>query len=114
MRTYGRVYAEDGSYTWQEVTTDASGQNDAVYLTTLIQVLKLNLGESPFWANFGIPIQQTIVNQLVPDFYVTAIQGQFAPFFSKLVITRQSSFPPTYLIQAMTHNGATLEVPVAV
>ena len=55
MRTYGRVYAEDGSYTWVEVSTDANGFDDMVMLTTLAQVLKLNLGESPFYANFGIP-----------------------------------------------------------
>jgi hypothetical protein len=44
-----------------EVTTDANGYNDAVYLTTLSQVLKLNLGESPFYANYGIPQYQSVL-----------------------------------------------------
>ena len=35
MRTYGRNYNPDGTYTWVEVSTDANGYNDDVYLTTL-------------------------------------------------------------------------------
>ena len=78
MRTFGRVYAlnKDGSRQkpqppgypyWQQVSTDANGYNDAVQLTTLCQVLQLNLGESPFYANFGIPAVPTIVQQVQPD-----------------------------------------------
>ncbi len=55
MRTYGRQYNADGTYTWVEVSTDANGFDDAVWLTTMAQVLQLHLGESPFFANFGIP-----------------------------------------------------------
>ena len=45
MRCYGRTYNVDGTYTWSEITTDANGYNDAVYVTALAQVLQLQLGE---------------------------------------------------------------------
>ncbi|WP_236668286.1 MULTISPECIES: hypothetical protein [Burkholderia] len=109
------MYAEDGSYQWVAVTTDANGYNDNVYLTTLCQVLKLNLGESPFYANYGIPAQQTVVTQVFPDFYAMTTQQQFAPYFASLAITRvNGSFPPVYNIQAVAHSGAQLTATVAI
>ena len=58
------------SSTWVEVSTDANGYNDAVWLTTLAQVLQLGLNESPFYGNYGIPAQQSAVTQVFPDYYV--------------------------------------------
>ncbi|MHB8388146.1 MAG: hypothetical protein ACYDBH_01035 [Acidobacteriaceae bacterium] len=113
MRTYGRIYSEDGSYNWIEVSTDANGNNDNVYLTTLCQVLRLGLGESPFFANYGIPAQQTVVTQVFPDFYVAQTQQQFAPFFKSIAIFRVPSKTPTYNISVLTHSGAILTVQVA-
>lgn len=114
MRTWGRNYALDGSYTWVEVSTDANGYDDNVWLTTLCQTLKLNLGESPFYANYGIPAYQTIVTQVFPDYYVMQTQQQFAPHFASLVISRQAaSFPPVYNITAVCHSGAVLTAEVA-
>jgi hypothetical protein len=89
LRTYGRTYNEDGTYQWVEVTTDSAGFNDEVWLTTLIQCLKLNLNESPFYAQYGIPAQQSVVQQVFPDFYVTRTQTQFAQYFASLVINKQ-------------------------
>ena len=115
MRTYGRTTDEFGKKTWVVVTTDANGFNDNVYLTTLAQVLKLNLGESPFFGNYGIPAHPSVVQQVFPDYYVTQTQTQFAPYFASLVITRiQGSNPPVYKVQAVSHTGAILppiEVP---
>jgi len=109
MRTWGRVANEDGTKTWVEVTTDANGFDDNCWLTTLAQALKLNLGESPFFANLGIPQYQTIVTQVLPDFYVNQIQQYFAPYFASLTITRVAgSFPPVYQVNAICHNGAIL------
>lgn len=101
MRTWGRV-----SGSWVEVSTDADGNNDAVYLTTLTQVLKLNPGESPFFANYGIPGQASVVQQIFPDFYVNLTQQQFAAYFASLSITRSSSNPPTYEVDIVTNTGA--------
>lgn len=115
MRTYGRQYSADGtSYQWVEVSTDANGFNDNVYLTTLCQVLQLNLGESPFYANLGIPEYQTVVTQVFPDFYVMQIQEAFASFFASLQIIRTQGYPnPVYNITAIGHSGAILTATVA-
>ena len=115
MRTYGRVGQVQGiGGTWVEVTTDPAGYNDNVYLTTLCQVLNLNLGESPFFANYGIPAQQSVVTQVFPDFYASMTQQQFAPYFASLVIQRvQGSYPPAYDVTAVCHNGAVLTSTVA-
>jgi hypothetical protein len=113
LRTWGRVYNEDGTYQWVPVTTDANSYNDAVMLTTIIQVLKLNLGESPFYANYGIPAQQTIVTQVFPDYYATQVQMQFSSAFASLAITRvPGSNPPTYSVNAIAHSGAILNATV--
>lgn len=109
MRTYGRVNNADGSKTWVVVETDSAGFNDSVYLSTLAQCLKLNLGESPFFSNYGIPQMQTIVTQVLPSFYVMQTQTQFAPYFASLTITQvQGASPPVYQVAAVCHNGAVL------
>ena len=95
--------------TWVEITTDSNGYNDSVYLTTLAQCLKLNLGESPFYANYGIPQYQSVMTQVFPDYYTMQTQTQFAPNFASLVITRvPNAFPPVYNVTAVTHNGAVI------
>ena len=114
MRTYGRNTNEDGSKTWVVVETDANGFDDNVYLTTLAQCLKLNLGESPFYGNFGIPQYQTIMTQVMPDFYAAQTQTQFAPYFASLTITRvQGSYPPVYNVNAVCHSGALINTTIA-
>ena len=117
--TYGASalgYAGDYTivpYAWTEVTTDSNGYNDNVYLTTLAQVLQLNLGESPFYANYGIPQQQTIVTQVMPDFYVMQVNTLMAPYFASLIINRTQSYPPVYSVTAVTHNGAVITSEIA-
>lgn len=105
MRTYGRVKNEDGSKTWVVVETSPEGYNDFVYLTTLIQCMKLNLGESPFYAQYGIPAKPSVVQQVFPDFYVVRMQKQFAPFFASLIISKEPSSTPTYLVNVTTQQG---------
>lgn len=115
MRTYGRVGQVDGQGgTWTEVDTAANGDNSELYLTTLCQTLKLNLGESPFYANYGIPAQQSVVTQVFPDYYATVTQTQFAGYFASLVINRiQGSNPPTYTVNAVCFSGAVFSAKVA-
>lgn len=114
MRTFGRVYNPDGSYKWTEIQTDAAGFDDDVWITTLIQCLKLELNESPFYANFGIPGQRSVLQQIFPDFYVTQTQQQFAPRFASLMIAKVDSPTPTYSISITTTQGAKigLQIPV--
>lgn len=115
MRTWGRIGQVDGrGGTWVEVSTDADGWNDNVYLTTLVQTLKLGLGESPFNAQYGIPAQQSVVTQVFPDYYVAQTQRQFSAYFASLVIQRvPASFPPVYTVRATCNSGAVLTTTVA-
>jgi hypothetical protein len=112
MRTYGRVYSNDGSYVWQEVTTDANGNNDAVMVTTLIQVLLLNYGESPFYANYGIPAEQSVMQQVAPDYFVSMTQIQFSASFASIIITKLVDPNPHYRVNILTNAGATIQVDV--
>lgn len=115
MRTWGRLGSIDGQGgTWTLVETDANGDDSNVYLTALVQCLKLNLGESPFFGNFGIPAQQSVATQMPPDFYAMQTQQQFAGYFASLVINRvQASFPPAYTVRATCFSGAILTTTVA-
>lgn len=110
LRTYGVVPAAGGGTQWIEVDTDANGLNDAVYLTTLCQVLQLDRGESPFYGNYGVPSLESLQSQVPPDLYVAQTQAQFAPFFAALTIARAtaSDGSPIYNIAAVTHSGAVL------
>lgn len=122
MRTYGRIVPNilyPDVKEWVEVDTDVRGFNDMVWLTTLIQVIKLNLGESPFYANYGIPAHQSVVTQIAPDLYMSRIQQQFAPHFLSLIISKQPNAvdadgvpAPSYLVSVITTYGATLAIQV--
>jgi len=113
MRTYGTIQGTSGTQ-WVEVSTDAAGLDDGVYLTTLCQVLLLNLGESPFYANYGIPSFTSVQTQVPPDLYVARTQAQFAPFFASLTIARASGAngAPIYNISVVSHTGASIGVQV--
>jgi len=95
--------------TWQVVQTDANGFNDYVFATNLIQVLKLNLNESPFYSNYGIPAQQSVMTQLFPDYYTYQTQKQFRQYFVSLAVSKVASPTPTYDITAVTHSGTVIE-----
>jgi hypothetical protein len=116
MRTWGRITNPDGSKTWVEVSTDANGDNSQVWLTTLAQTLKLNLNESPFYASYGIPAAQSVIQQVQPDYYVAQTQQQYAQHFAALVIAKQPQQPnqprPTYQINATTFQGVQLTGPI--
>ena len=103
---------------WVEVDTDPNGYNDAVYLTTLIQCLLLNLNESPFYGNYGIPAQQSVITQVFPDYYVWQTQQQFSSYFNSLIIspipgaTVNGILTPVYQVSVVTHQGATIEATI--
>lgn len=121
MRVYGRTYDELGNPTWIEVVTDPQGFNDLVMVTALAQCLKLSLGESPFYANFGIPGQQSVLTQVPPDFYVQRTQQQYSANFASLIISKENRpVPPrerpvpTYRVKIMTHQGLRIDANVPV
>jgi hypothetical protein len=114
MRIWGRNYAPDGSYTWVKVEPDANGNTDYLYVTQLIQVLKLNLNESPFYADFGIPAQQSVVTQIFPDFYVNQTQTQFSARFASLTVSKVANPEPTYNVNITTHQGTKFQAVIPV
>jgi hypothetical protein len=114
LRTWGRVADEYGNLTWVEVVTDSNGMSDAVWVTALIQALKLNINESPFNSNYGINARQSIVTQIFPDFYVTQTQRQFSQYFASLLISKvQGTIDPTYNVSIITHSGAKIMTQIA-
>jgi hypothetical protein len=129
MRTYGRTQdVLTGRKTWHKVTTDPGGFNDSVWLTDLAQVCKLNLGESPFFANFGIPAHPSVVTQVFPDFYLARTQQQFASHFASLILTvlpveqgsadsfqtgQEGAPAPRYYFSVLTNYGSRIGVTVA-
>lgn len=116
MRLWGRAANQDGTRgPWKEVDTEfGTGLNDLLRVTNLCQVLLLNLGESPFFANYGIPAQQSVVTQVFPDFYVARTQQQFSQFFASLIITKQALPDPTYSVAVTTHAGQKLNALVPI
>jgi hypothetical protein len=114
MRVYGRTTDEYRNITWQVVETDSNGFNDAVYVTALAQCLSLNLNESPFYAQFGIPAQPSVITQIFPDFYVNYIQSQYAQYFTSLKILKVPIQYPYYDIYAVTHIGSTIQAQVPI
>lgn len=114
MRIWGRITNPDGSKTWKVVETDAQGFNDWVYVTNLAQVLLLNLNESPFFADWGIPAQPAVIQQVQPDYYVALTQKRFAPRFAALTVAKLDDPTPHYRINVTTHQGvkAVVSIPV--
>jgi hypothetical protein len=103
---------------WVEIDTDANGNNDLVWLTTLCQCLRLNLGEDPFFANYGIPAIPAAQTGVPPDFYVARMQLAFSQYFASLTITRVTALhskKAEYQVNVMTHQGVRLNtsVPIA-
>jgi hypothetical protein len=130
MRTWGRIanpnVGQPGPpgpvdvpqppFLWVQVTTDpTTGLNDMVYLTTLCQTLLLNLNESPFYSNRGIPQQQSVIQQVWPDYYVALTQQLFAPYFASLTVERETGAEnPTYNVYVMTHQGLIINASIPV
>lgn len=77
-------------------------------ITALAQVLQLNLGESPFYAGYGLPAAQSVRQQIPPDFQIAITQQQFAPYFASLIISKRETFTPTYDVSILTHQGASI------
>lgn len=114
MRTYGRIKNPDDTYTWVQVDPDANGFDDPIWITTLAQCLKLSLGESPFYANYGIPAQRAVIQQIFPDFYVQQTQSQFAQYFASLIIAKiPDPTTPKYNVNLVTHQGTKIIQEVA-
>ncbi len=116
LRTWGRPRNQDGSIgPWTMVTTDpTTGLNDLVWVTTLCQTLLLNLNESPFYADRGIPAHPSVVTQIFPDYYVAYTQQIFSQYFASLIISKVNVPAPTYNVNVTTHAGQKLNASVPI
>jgi len=118
MRAWGRIPGPDPTqpyspenprFLWVPAVTDDTGDNSAVWLTNLVQVLRLNYGESPFYGNWGIPAHQSVVSQVAPDAFVQLTAQRFAPYFAALRVARLAGAPePTYAINVTLYSGRSL------
>ena len=122
QRTYGRTAPDEfGNQQWVVIVPDpATGLVDMLWFATVAQTMRLSLGESPFYAQYGIPAKQSVETQIPPDLYVARIQAQYSSYFASLVITKApSSNPPNltpiYNAYAVAHSGLVLsaQVPLA-
>jgi hypothetical protein len=110
VRLYGRV-----GKTWFQVQTDAQGNNDLVYVTAVLQCVKLNKGESPFYSWAGIPAEDAVIQQVFPDYDVSVIQQVYAPNFASLIISRRpGGITPVYDVNVITHQGVKLNPSVKI
>lgn len=120
MRVWGRQVNSDLSYSWIEVTTDANGYNDEAMLTAFCQVLQLQPGESPFYAQYGVPSIQAVQSQLYPTANVYYMQQIYSPNFIALSVTPTSqketngAATPVYNVVAVANSGAILSAQVAI
>lgn len=108
MRTYGRI---NGVWTLVQ-----SGETDEpVWLTTLGQVLRLNLGESPFYANWGIPARVSVATQVFPGYYVARTQMLMSQYFPMLAITlAPGAQTPVYNVTVTLSDGSVTSAQVPV
>jgi hypothetical protein len=118
MRTYGRVSDVNGIKTWIVVQTDGKGYNDYVYLTGLVQDLKLNFGESPFHADHGIPAKTSLLQQTAPTQQVAFLQSYWSKFFASLIIVDATDHlgnpaTPTYDVSIIRKSGSVFQTRVA-
>jgi hypothetical protein len=85
-----------------------------VQLATLVQTLRLQQGESPFYGNYGIPAQQSVLSQMAPDAAVSRTQAQYSQYFASLTVARvPSASAPTYNITAIFQNGTIVQSTLA-
>lgn len=104
MKIWTRKWQEDGTRKWIEVTG-----NQAI-IAWLQNVLLLQLGEEPFYADWGIPVTQTLANRYWPDYYLNLIQQRFADQVSFIKITPERSdndpgTEPLYSISIIFNDG---------
>ena len=118
MRAYGRHTDIHGNKTWVTVQTDANGDSSYVYVTSLCQCILLNFNESPFWANFGIPAKNSILQQQAPDYFIGNIVNYYSQFFASLLVVKQPTTPgnptPIYNISAVFKSGVTYQTTIGI
>lgn len=114
MRIHGRKTNPDGTKSWVTIDTEDGGDQDSVYVLWLIQVLKMNTLESPFWPGWGVPMWQALQNTYYPDSSLSQIQATFSQYFTYLSISKvPSDTLLQYSISLITKSGNQAQFVVA-
>ena len=103
-RVWGRVHNPDGTRTWEAYET-SDGSDDMPNFIWLQNVLLLWLNESPFYADWGVPVHRTLATQFFPDYYLALTQQRFSQYFSSCIITRLTQDAPEYQVSIVTKTG---------
>jgi hypothetical protein len=110
MRIWGRQRTNSNlPGPWIAVETAPNGDNTYVYVTALSQCMLLNLNESPFYGNWGLPAKPSVAQQLFPTLYISLTQQRFAPFFASLTITARQTATPIYDVNLTTNQGVPVQ-----
>lgn len=104
-RVWGRVTQSDGSRTWQAFETDENGSDDMPNFIWLQNALLLNTNESPFYADWGIPVQRTLATAIYPDYYTAKTQQRFSQYFPSCSISRIQGADVSYSVNITTKSG---------
>lgn len=112
MRIHGRRINPDGTKTWVTLDTTKGDSEDQVLVLWLIQTLKLNTLESPFWPSSGVPTWQTMQNTFYPNNSLAKIQSEFSKYFTYISISRVTKPDPYYNVTVITKNGVKSTVQV--
>ena len=115
MRVYGRTIDNTrpnaNFYKWQVVQDD----DDNIRLTHLIQVLQMDIQESPFYSNWGMPVANALITGVLSDVAINNTINQFAQYFAALQITRGISNDPKeiyYQVDVVLKNGKNVTLDV--
>lgn len=104
-RVWGRVHNSDGTRTWEAYETATDGSDDMPNFIWMQNVLLLWLNESPFYSNWGVPVQKTLATQVFPDYYMALTQQRFSQYFASCIITRLTQTAPSYRVSIVTKTG---------
>lgn len=104
-RVWGRETGAGGVRVWEAFETDSAGVDDYPNFIWLQQALLLNLNESPFYADWGIPVQQTLATSIYPDYYTAKTQKRFSSYFPSCSISRIPSSDVSYSVNITTKSG---------
>jgi len=99
MRTYGK---KDGRW----VVIDDEEQ---VWTTTLIQCLRLGLNESPFFANYGLPLQDITSNISLMFYHLENLKSKFRNRFKSIELTSNGVADINISISLYSGNRPDLE-----
>jgi len=79
-----------------------------IWVTIVKHELQLRVGESPFYADAGIPAEDSIITQQEPDYHVNNVKRRYEAKFNAFDITKVSGQPLVYNIALTTKNNDTV------